>query len=395
MGVREAVLKVLQETGHPLHVKTITERILDKGLWQSNGKTPHATVAARLYADIKKNGDDSPFVQTAPQTFGVRPDATISAPKQKAAERARVKKATTQEYSFTEAAEKVLEQFGHKEPMHYRDITKKALDMRWIGTEGRTPEATMAAQLYTTIKRAQRRGEQPRLVQHGRGVFGLSKWMGQGLAYPIAQHNKQVRQALRKRLLGLKSKEFEDLVALLLVEMGFEDTDVVGRTGDGGIDVRAMLVVGDVIRIHMAIQAKKWKPGSNVQAPDVQRVRGSLGTHDQGLINYLNDNRLRKLPEEIIRSKDEIYSEQDPLIQFIEEECEFDEKFWTSGMALRKAYADWIALKKPMSDISFYKQLLTGRPMIQKKKGRVNNHVVGGFNGIRLIDEPFQTDIGF
>ena len=115
----------------------------------------------------------------------------------------------------------------------------------------------------------------------------------------------------------------------------------------------------------------------------------------QGLINYLNDNRLRKLPEEIIRSKDEIYSEQDPLIQFIEEECEFDEKFWTSGMALRKAYADWIALKKPMSDISFYKQLLTGRPMIQKKKGRVNNHVVGGFNGIRLIDEPFQTDIGF
>jgi restriction system protein len=145
------------------------------------------------------------------------------------------------------------------------------------------------AQIYTAIKRAQRRGEQPRFVQHGKGVFGLSKWMGHGLSYEIEQHNRQVRQALRKRLLGLKPKEFEDLIGLLLVEMGFEDIEVVGRTGDGGIDVRAMLVVGDVIRIRMAIQAKKWKIGNNVQAPDVQRVRGSLGTHDQGLIITTSD----------------------------------------------------------------------------------------------------------
>ena len=56
----------------------------------------------------------------------------------------------------------------------------------------------------------------------------------------------------------------------------------VHSSGDGGIDVRGTLVVGDVIRTRMAVQVKRWK--SNVQAPIVQQVRGSLGTHDQGLI---------------------------------------------------------------------------------------------------------------
>jgi len=304
MSVRDAAIRVLQEAGGPLHAKEIAKRLLAKKLWQTSGKTPAATVAARLYMDIKKNGDKSPFVLVGSQTFGLRelgakppacaaPGAAGGSPAEpssspKLSEEPQIK-ASAKVYSFVEAAEKVLEQFGNKRPMHFRDITKKALEQGWLDTEGQTPDATMGAQIYTAIKRAQRRGEQPRFVQHGKGVFGLSKWMGHGLSYEIEQHNRQVRQALRKRLLGLKPKEFEDLIGLLLVEMGFEDIEVVGRTGDGGIDVRATLVVGDVIRIRMAIQAKKWKIGNNVQTPDVQRVRGSLGTHDHGLIITTSD----------------------------------------------------------------------------------------------------------
>lgn len=293
MNVRDAAEQILWEAGTPLHVRVITERILARKLWEPRGKTPAATVSAQLYTEINKLGDKSRFVLTAPQTFGLRqtgakPAATVTPPSTKPAAKPQ-SPATATLYSFTDAAEKVLETFGDKRPMHFKDITKKALEQGWLDTEGKTPEATMAAQLYTAIKRAQRRGEQPRFIQHGRGVFGLGKWMGHGLSYEIEQHNRQVRQALRKRLLGLKPKEFEELIGLLLVEMGFENIEVVGRTGDGGIDVRAMLVVGDVIRIRMAIQAKKWKIGNNVQAPDVQRVRGSLGTHDQGLIITTSD----------------------------------------------------------------------------------------------------------
>src|SRR5687768_5659349 len=81
--------------------------------------------------------------------------------------------------------------------------------------------------------------------------------------------------------------QFESLVARLLTSLGFEGVAVTSRSGDGGIDVRGTLVVGDVIRTRMAVQVKRWK--GNVQAPTVQQVRGSLGTHEQGLIITTSD----------------------------------------------------------------------------------------------------------
>ena len=64
--------------------------------------------------------------------------------------------------------------------------------------------------------------------------------------------------------------------------MGFEEIEVTSRARDGGIDVRGISLVRDVIRARMAVQVKRWK--RNVQAPVVQQVRGSLGVHERGLI---------------------------------------------------------------------------------------------------------------
>jgi restriction system protein len=83
--------------------------------------------------------------------------------------------------------------------------------------------------------------------------------------------------------------EFEELIGRLLAELGFEGVEVTRRSGDGGIDVRGTLVVGDVIRTQMAVQVKRWKTKTHVQAPVVQQVRGSLGTHEQGLIITTSD----------------------------------------------------------------------------------------------------------
>lgn len=173
--------------------------------------------------------------------------------------------------------------------MHYKEITEKALQKGWLVTGGKTPEATMYAQVITEIKRLQKRGERPRFVQHGRGYVGLSQWMGRGLAFQIEQHNHQVRKVLRERLLAMKPGEFEELISQLLAEMGFEMVEVTKLSGDGGIDVRGTLVVGDVVRIKMAVQVKKWKLKNNIQAPVVQQVRGSLGAHEQGLIITTSD----------------------------------------------------------------------------------------------------------
>ncbi len=49
MDVKKAAVQVLQQAGTALHAKAITERIMAAGLWRSEGKTPEATVSARLF----------------------------------------------------------------------------------------------------------------------------------------------------------------------------------------------------------------------------------------------------------------------------------------------------------------------------------------------------------
>jgi len=111
MSVRDAAIQILREAGGPLHARKIAKGILDKRLWQTTGKTPAATVSARLYADIKQNGDKSPFVLVRPQTFGLRELGAKLSPvvvSHEPSEKPKTKPATTA-YSFTKAAEKVLE----------------------------------------------------------------------------------------------------------------------------------------------------------------------------------------------------------------------------------------------------------------------------------------------
>jgi len=289
--VLESAYLILKESGQPLHADALTGQIIAKGLWTTKGKTPSATVSAQLYRDIKKNGDSSDFELVAPQTFALRQPVLIEEMEEESTKDVTAisesSKSSSKTYSFSGSAEKVLEEFGEKNPMHYRDITDKAIEMGWLETEGKTPEASMYAQILNEIKRFKRRGEQPRFSQHGRGYVGLTRWMGHGLAFEIEQHNKQVRQELHKRLFNMKWEEFEELIARLLAEIGFEEIEVTNHSKDGGIDVRGTLVIGEVIRTRMAIQVKRWK--KNVQSPIVQQVRGSLSAHEQGLIITTSD----------------------------------------------------------------------------------------------------------
>lgn len=87
--------------------------------------------------------------------------------------------------------------------------------------------------------------------------------------------------------MDLNPAQFEELVGQQLAEMGFECVEVTKYGGDGGIDVRGTLLISDVVRIKMAVQAKRWK--GNIQSPTVQQVRGGLGAHEQGLIITTSD----------------------------------------------------------------------------------------------------------
>ncbi|MGB6679798.1 MAG: HTH domain-containing protein [Candidatus Bathyarchaeia archaeon] len=291
MNSIEAAVKVLADAGEPLHYKNICRRILEQGLWKTQGKTPESTVNANLAKEIQKNGEKSRFQRTDPGTFALRKWGLPEYYSEIKGKRPEIeddqRPATT--LSFNDAAEVVLDKHSNRQPMHYQDITAKMLELDLIHTEGQTPEATLYAQIITEIKRHTKRGETPRFVMHGKGYVGLRKWMGYGLTFQVQRHNADVRKKLLSQLKSktLPAAEFEALIAKLLVVIGFDDVVVTKITNDGGIDVRGTLVVGEVIKIRMAVQAKKWK--NNVQSPTVQQVRGSLGSHEQGLIITTSD----------------------------------------------------------------------------------------------------------
>lgn len=296
MSLVSAIEQVLAQAGAPLSATEITRRILDAGLWKTNGKTPAQTVTARLVVDINEKQQGSRFQRTALGVYALRtwalPEFSSNIDKKTRSKPSKPPKLTTpapapKTMSFTDAAEKILVDYGHKSPMHYRLITEKALELKLIRTQGQTPEATLYAQVLTEINRQKRRGLAPRFARHGHGQIGLSRWMATGLAFQIEQHNTDAKKKLRALLLQTPANEFEALIGKLLVALGFEDVTVTGHSGDGGIDARGTLVVGDVIKTRMAVQAKRWK--QNVQSPTVQQVRGSLGTHEQGLIITTSD----------------------------------------------------------------------------------------------------------
>ena len=124
MSVSKASKEILKEAGKPLHAHEITEQIIAKGLWSPKGKTPVATVSAQLYRDIKKKGDPSDFELVAPQTFalkklGLALDNDVAIIEEIKPHQKHEMKI----FSFSDCAVKVLEEFGSKNPMHYRVIT--------------------------------------------------------------------------------------------------------------------------------------------------------------------------------------------------------------------------------------------------------------------------------
>ena len=68
----DAISKVLQDAGKPLHYAEITKGIIESGYRKSVGATPAATVSATLSMSLKNEGDASPFFKPARGVYGLR-----------------------------------------------------------------------------------------------------------------------------------------------------------------------------------------------------------------------------------------------------------------------------------------------------------------------------------
>ncbi len=271
MSLKEAIAQVLREANEPIHYKEICNRVIASGLWNSSGKTPEATVSATLASNKRL------FARVTPGIYEIK-----TKPLERETPRpAPIDKPTTG-LTYLDAAERILRDEKNGIGLHYRDITNRALRRKFISTKGLTPEATMSAQLVTDIQRRLDRGDAPRFTKVGRGLYSLVSESNSQILGLVEKHNHNVRMELHSRLKRMNAYRFEELTATLLERLGFEDVHVTSRSGDGGIDVLAHLVVAGVVRTRMAVQVKRY--AKNVQRPEVQKVRGSLGVHDQGLI---------------------------------------------------------------------------------------------------------------
>jgi Holliday junction resolvase-like predicted endonuclease len=79
-----SALQILSEAKKPLHYKDITKMALDKGILETEGATPDASMNAQLIVDIRKKSKASDFIKTAPSTYALNPDKkTIESTKHK------------------------------------------------------------------------------------------------------------------------------------------------------------------------------------------------------------------------------------------------------------------------------------------------------------------------
>lgn len=85
-----------------------------------------------------------------------------------------------------------------------------------------------------------------------------------------------------EQVLELDDKEFEILVGHLLTALGFEGSEVTGKTGDGGVDATGELNVANLAKVKVFVQAKRYKLGSKVNANTVKQLRQAIPFGGQG-----------------------------------------------------------------------------------------------------------------
>lgn len=98
-----------------------------------------------------------------------------------------------------------------------------------------------------------------------------------GIRRLVKAREAKVREALLEYLLQMDPKIFEKLVGHLLEKMNYQNVEVVGQSGDGGVDVKAEIELG-ITSIIEVVQVKRHKRA--VQRKDLDALRGSLYRFD-------------------------------------------------------------------------------------------------------------------
>ncbi|MEB3342304.1 restriction endonuclease [Okeania sp.] len=104
------------------------------------------------------------------------------------------------------------------------------------------------------------------------------------VAAPDSNENsfRNYRQELLETIRNLSPSGFEHLCQRLLRESGFQQVEITGRSGDGGIDGKGILRINLLISIPVLFQCKRYI--GSVGAPEIRDFRGAImGRADKGI----------------------------------------------------------------------------------------------------------------
>lgn len=77
---------------------------------------------------------------------------------------------------------------------------------------------------------------------------------------------------------------FERLCQRLLREAGFQQVEVTGRSGDGGIDGKGILQINSLLSIQAVFQSKRYAANALVNVSQIRDLRGAMaGRTDKGI----------------------------------------------------------------------------------------------------------------
>lgn len=120
-------------------------------------------------------------------------------------------------------------------------------------------------------------------------VFGISpseeilRHCGLGAAVPTTPAAAfHPYRAVLEHVLQLDDKEFEILVGHLLTALGFEGSEVTGKSGDGGVDATGELNVANLVKVKLFVQAKRYALGKRIEAKVVKDLRSNIPAGGQG-----------------------------------------------------------------------------------------------------------------
>ena len=104
-----------------------------------------------------------------------------------------------------------------------------------------------------------------------------------GVSEPSEPSLQDPHEVILGRILGLDASEFEELTRALLEALGFEETEVIGKSGDGGVDVIGELNVANLARVKLFVQAKRYG-AAKVSDKPVRDLRKVIPQGCQGAV---------------------------------------------------------------------------------------------------------------